>query len=214
MIYVGEAENIIQRLKQHLDGKDYWNEVIVFISKDDHLNKAHIKYLENRFHAIAMESKRYKVMNSTVPTKSTVSEPEQAQLEEFIYNAKILVNTLGHKVFEPVAEEFKTDGAKEKEYFISVGDITAKGIMTSDGFVLLKESQIHKNTAYKSISSGISKLIDQYKADGKVIDSVLTEDVLFTSSSAAAVFVLGYSVSGPKTWKDASGKSLKENEGI
>ncbi|WP_220235241.1 DUF4357 domain-containing protein [Lactobacillus panisapium] len=39
-----------------------------------------------------------------------------------------------------------------------------------------------------------------------------TEDLLFSSSSAAADFVLGYSVSGPKTWKDKNGKSLKEIE--
>src|SRR5680860_79518 len=42
-IYIGEAENILKRLTQHLKEKDFWNEAIVFISKDDNLNKAHIK---------------------------------------------------------------------------------------------------------------------------------------------------------------------------
>ena len=38
LVYIGEAENIIKRLKQHLDKKDNWNEVIAFISKDSNLN--------------------------------------------------------------------------------------------------------------------------------------------------------------------------------
>ena len=46
----------------------------------------------------------------------------------------------------------------------------------------------------------------------KVKDFVTTEDILFSSSSAAADFVTGYSVSGRMTWKNAAGKSLKEIE--
>ena len=100
LIYIGEAEDIIKRLKQHLEKKDNWNEAIAFISKDSNLNKAHIKYLENQFYGIAKECDRYSIDNSNTPTKSSVSEAEQSELEEFIYNAKILVNALGHKTFE------------------------------------------------------------------------------------------------------------------
>ena len=45
-VYIGEAESILKRLNQHLTQKDFWNETIVFISKDENLNKAHIKYIE------------------------------------------------------------------------------------------------------------------------------------------------------------------------
>ena len=67
----------------------------MFISKDDHLNKAHIKYLESRFYEITKEIDRYEVMNSIQPRKSTVSEAEQSEMEEFIDNAKIVVSDLG-----------------------------------------------------------------------------------------------------------------------
>ena len=40
-----------------------------------------------------------------------------------------------------------------------------------------------------------------------------TEDILFSSSSAADDFILGYSVSGPRTWKNKEGKTLKDIEG-
>lgn len=35
---------ILKRLNQQLTSKDFWNEAIIFISKDENLNKAHIKY--------------------------------------------------------------------------------------------------------------------------------------------------------------------------
>ena len=40
----------------------------------------------------------------------------------------------------------------------------------------------------------------------------LVEDILFSSSSTAAEFILGNSVSGPKTWKNKDNKTLKEIE--
>ena len=52
----------------------------------------------------------------------------------------------------------------------------------------------------------------QYLESDRIKDYVVQEDLLFSSSSAAADFVLGYSVSGPKTWKLKDGRSLKEIE--
>ena len=37
-VYIGEAEEVYTRLQSHLREKDFWNEVIVFISKDENLN--------------------------------------------------------------------------------------------------------------------------------------------------------------------------------
>ena len=51
--YIGEAENAYSRLVQHVSEKEFWNESVVFISKDENLNKAHIKYLESRLYEIA-----------------------------------------------------------------------------------------------------------------------------------------------------------------
>ena len=45
-----------------------------------------------------------------------------------------------------------------------------------------------------------------------MVSETTTEDILFSSSSAAAAFVLGSSVSGPATWKDEDDVSLKELE--
>ena len=115
-VYIGEAESILKRLNQQLTQKDFWNEAIVFISKDENLNKAHIKYLENRLHDIAKSANRYKVDNSIIPTQSSISESDRAEMEEFIEYIKMLVNTLGHKVFDE-KREFKPKQKQETWYF-------------------------------------------------------------------------------------------------
>ena len=89
---------------------------------------------------------------------------------------------------------------------------------SSEGFIVLKDSKVF-NKAARSLSKGILKLREQYKSEEilKEIDGryTLTKDVLFSSSSSASDFVLGYSSSGPQTWKNKEGKTLKEvNEEI
>ena len=100
-VYIGEAENILSRLKQHLSEKDFWTECVVFVSKDNNLNKAHIKYLENHLYLLAKESKRYEVMNSNVPTEASISEMDCAEMDEFIDNMRLILGVLGHKILEP-----------------------------------------------------------------------------------------------------------------
>ncbi len=211
LVYIGEAEDIIKRLKDHLLRKDNWNEAIAFISKDENLNKAHIKYLEHEFYSLANESGRYTVDNSNIPTKSSVSESDQGELEEFIYNAKILVNALGHKVFDPVTENIDSANQKELQFQISAGNGKAYCMQTADGFVLLKGSCIHKNSA-DSLNNAIKKKVEQCRENGTIKDGILQKDLLFSSSSTAAAFAVGYSVSGPQQWKTSSGKTLKSIE--
>ena len=214
LIYIGETENILERLKQHINdsSKEYWNEAVVFISKDDYLNKAHIKYLENRFYEIAKCVNRYKVMNDKVPTRSNVSEAEQAELEEFIYNAKILVPILGHKVFDSVSEGKSDNNEKDYLYINNNKGVSAIGMVTSDGFVVLKGSKISDRVSKNSLRDGVINLRNKHITDGKVKEYILVEDILFSSSSTAAEFILGNSVSGPKTWKNKDNKTLKEIE--
>ena len=62
-VYIGEAENVKERLVQHLRDyqaekeKYYWSTAVIFVGRD--LNKALIRYLENRFVEIARNCKRY-----------------------------------------------------------------------------------------------------------------------------------------------------------
>ena len=216
-VYIGEAENIKERLVQHIRDsqaekeKYYWNTAVTFIGRD--LNKALIRYLENRLVEIARNSKRYIVLTKNTYKNTVMKESQISAMEEFIENIKILINALGYKVLEPMVQTANGELVDvSAEYTLSQGAAKATGVVTSEGFVLLKGAVINEKVSVKSLNSGIIRLREKYLTDNHVQDLVTTEDILFSSSSAAADFVLGYSVSGPKTWKANDGRSLKEVE--
>ena len=217
-VYIGEAENVKERLIQHMRDyqsekeKYYWSTAVIFTGRD--LNKAHIRYLENRFVEIARNARRYVVLTKNTYSRTVLKESQIAAMEEFVDNVKILINALGYKVLEPLvqsqAESAITDD--EELLYLSAGGASAVGKVTAEGFVVFKGASVNEKTSRKSLSAGMSKSRDKLFSDGKVDNLVTVEDLLFSSSSAAADFVLGYSVSGPQTWKDKTGRSLKEIE--
>lgn len=213
-VYIGEAESILKRLNQQLTSKDFWNETIVFISKDENLNKAHIKYLENRLHDIAKASNRYKVDNSIIPTQSSISESDRAEMEEFIEYIKMLVNTLGHKVFEE-KREFKPK-QKQATFFIKAArGADGQGEPTSDGFVVFKGSKAAATIVNSMTPNFITyrqKLINESVLIDKGEYLEFTDDYIFSSPSTAAVMVMGRNANGLTEWKSKDGKTLKEFE--
>ncbi|GAB4282607.1 MAG: hypothetical protein Kow0068_07260 [Marinilabiliales bacterium] len=139
-LYIRKAENIFIRLNQHVKEKDFWNEAIIFISKDDNLNKAHIKYLENRLHEIASSANRYKLINNQKPTQSNISESDNAEMEEFLSNILTLVSTLGYNAFEQIKQnDNKAQLDKEENLFYIKATRVANGVEkpTSEGFVVV-----------------------------------------------------------------------------
>lgn len=213
-VYIGEAESILKRLNQHLTQKDFWHETIVFVSKDDNLNKAHIKYLENRLHEIAKIAGRYKIENTLTPTQSSISEPDRAEMEEFIDNINLLVNTLGHKVFDE-KREFKEKHKEVLFYIKAVRGADAQGEPTSDGFVVLKGSKAAR-TEVNSMVQNFSNLRQKLVSEGVMIDKgeffEFPEDYIFSSPSAAAIVVMGRSANGLTEWKQKDGMTLRKFE--
>ncbi|MDH5398033.1 MAG: GIY-YIG nuclease family protein [Cyclobacteriaceae bacterium] len=216
LVYIGEAETVLKRLTQHLTQKDFWNETIVFISKDENLNKAHIKYLESRLYEIAKTVNRYHVDNNTTPTQSSIAESDRSEMEEFIENVKILINTLGHKVFEEKREiKSSKKGAKETFFIKAARGANAQGIPTSDGFVVFKGSKV-ANSIVPSIRDSFTKLRERLFASDIIRpekgDMILTEDYVFSSPSTAAVIVMGRNANGLAEWKLKDGTTLKDYE--
>lgn len=210
-VYIGEAENIYERLLTHLKEKDFWHECVVFISKDNNLNKAHVKYLENRMYTIAKEAGRYQLENSNIPTQSSLSEADRAEMEEFINNAKLLLSAVGHKVLEATAIPSKTNN--DPEIFVFEGkDYKATGTTTADGFVVFKNSILSKkanSSLTKSLLDKRNKLISE-----NIIDSAFsfTKDYIFSSPSTAASIISGNSTNGKTAWRNSQGMALKDYE--
>lgn len=215
-VYIGEAENAFSRLVQHVSEKEFWNESVVFISKDENLNKAHIKYLESRLHETASLAGRYEVLNANTPTRSSISEADQAEMEEFIEYVKILVNTMGFKVFEPLIKHESTEQDLDNSFYVKgARGADARGKRTTDGFVVFAGSKVAIDTV-PSFPKGFNTLRDELIENEIIVtqgDSlILVTDYLFSSPSAAAAVVMGRSANGLAEWKDSSGKELKSVE--
>lgn len=210
-VYIGEAERILTRLRQHLNDEEYWNDCIVVTSKDDVLNKAHVKFLEHQFYCMAQEAGRFIVTNRSIPTCSSISEYDEAMLEEFIDNAKLLVNTLGYKTFDTIQEE-TSNSSKTLFYISAARGAEGQGIIVPDGFAVLAGSKIATSTV-PSMPLSFKALREQLLTSG-VIDNnfTFTRDYVFTSPTLAAATVMGRSANGRTEWKTSDHKTLKEVE--
>lgn len=224
VVYVGQAgarkngEGILNRLHEHKNNpdKDYWTEAIAFTTSNNTFGSTEISYLENRFCSLANQAKRYIVKNAVEPTKGNITEEKESELEEFIDYAKIIMGTLGHKIFIPLVETSATSTDEDGNIVIddllycSASGAKATGKRTSEGFVVLKGSQISSNLT-KSCPDSTLRNRKKY---AKNIDAnyILTEDILFSSPSAAASFVGGASLSGNTSWHNSQGITLKSIE--
>jgi hypothetical protein len=213
-VYIGEAESILKRLNQQLIQRDFWNEAVAFISKDENLNKAHIKYLENRLHDLANSANRYIVINSHTPTQSSISESDRAEMEEFIEYIKMLINILGHKVFDE-KRQYKPKQTQITFSIKAARGADGQGEPTSDGFVVFKGSKAAASIVNSLTPSFIKlrqKLIDEDILVNKTNYFEFSEDYIFSSPSTAAVMIMGRNANGLTEWKDKEGNTLKEYE--
>ena len=222
-VYIGEAENVKERLMQHLRDynsekeKYYWSTAIIFIGRD--LNKALIRYLENRFVEIARELKRYLVLTKNTYRNTVMKESQIAAMEEFIENVKVLLGALGFKVLEPLdkpdkSKNDRSDKEQNKELKLhlertikDVGKIEADGIRTSERFVVLQGSHVSPID-----DDTISTSLKEQRKKANIESGILKEDILFSSPSYAAMFVIGKSANGLTSWKTSDGRSLKDIE--
>lgn len=229
IVYIGQAgarkngEGILNRLQEHKRNpeKDYWTEAIVFTTSNNSLGPTEISYLENRFCNMALKAKRYDVKNGNDPTPGNITEEKESEMEEFIDYAKVIMGTLGHKLFEPISKPIvsssQTTAAETDDEAIelhlertikNVGKVEANGAQTSEGFVVLQGSRISPIDD-DTVPAVIKERRQKAQHDENY---VLQEDLLFTSPSYAAMFVIGKSANGLVSWKTADGRTLKSLE--
>jgi hypothetical protein len=101
--YIGEAENIYERLKQHKTN-EFWVSVIVFTSRDDNLTKAHVRYLENRLLTEAAKIGRFKLEQNQAGG-SKLPECDREVMEDFLYRIRQLLPVLGSDLLTAAAQQ-------------------------------------------------------------------------------------------------------------
>lgn len=83
-LYIGQSDGARDRLKRHVDGKDFWDWGIVFVASNGVLNRAHITWLEYALIKQARQVDRCHLQNSTYPQEPSLSEAEKADMRAFL----------------------------------------------------------------------------------------------------------------------------------
>lgn len=213
-VYIGEAEVIRSRVKGHLD-RDFWKTIIFFVSKDENLTKAHIKYLEGKLIEMTKAADRFELDNNN-SSGSHLPESDAADMDVFLDKMEQLLPVLGQQFLKPLTKEF-IKSKKSDLLFCEIKNVKASGRPSENGFLVQKGSEAVleerpsvKKYPYPSI------LRAQLSADGVLRAEkdkmVFTKDYEFSSPSAAASVIHGGHANGLQAWKDTKGISLKEKE--
>jgi hypothetical protein len=215
LAYIGEAEVIRDRLRQH-KAKDFWTSVVVFVSKDENLTKAHIRFLENRLLQEARSTGRYALENAN-SSNPKLPESDREDMEVYLSRIRQVLPVLGSDILSPISGSTKP--AKQQTYLVcKIKNALAHGRRTETGFVVFKESTavLSLRPSAEAQHPFVVALRHKLVQDGTLaeIDGqyLFRKDAEFTSPSAAAAAVHGGGANGLTAWKDESGRTLKELE--
>jgi hypothetical protein len=216
-IYVGEAECIRDRVKGHSD-KDFWNQITFFVSKDENLTKAHVRYLEGKLLELVKTAGRAVLVN-TQGSGSRLPESDRGEMEVFLEKINQLLPVLGIDLLVPMSGSTSADAPKNVLLYCEIKGLKATGFRSSTGFLVKKGSEAVLTERPSSEKWPWTRNLRQkLREEGVLKESsdrlVFTKDVEFSSPSAAAAVVHGGHANGLTAWKDGSGRSLKELEVI
>lgn len=208
-VYIGETEDLRGRLDSHNKSKDFWNRAVAFTSKDERLNKAHIRYLEARLIGLAGAAKRAELDNSNAGSLPPLSEPDSAETETFLAEMLLIYPVLGVHVFQKAEDQ----PSSSPRLYLTGPDTEAEGAETADGFVVYAGSLARASEAEGLHRSNVRLRADlaekgRFVAEGEQMR--LNEDHVFASPSAASSVMLGWQSNGRHEWKTAEGQTLKE----
>ncbi len=227
LAYIGEGENIANRIKNHDAKKDWWTRVVLVTSAANNLHKAHAQYLEARLVQEGLSASNSKLDNGTNPSLPSLSEAAKANMEAFIDQLLMVLPAIRVDLFTSKAKPDKPDSITKSqstnespvfELTLKKEGINATAVLEAGEFVVQKgslaratyigdhsEKSYYWKSYYKLVEQGI--LVDQGK------HKVFTQSYAFPSTSAAGAVCNGRSTAGPIAWKvKGTGQTYKEWE--
>lgn len=215
-IYIGEAECMRDRIKSHLS-KDFWNNIVFFITKDENLTKAHIRYIEGRLIEIAKSADRSAIMNSQ-GSGAKLPESDREDMEVFLEKMLQVLPVLGIEAFVQATSKFESEEEREM-LTCKIKNVVASGYLTPNGIVVLAGSEAvleERSSAKKwpSVMAQRNKLIEEGGLVQKGDRYVFVKDTEFSSPSSAAAVIHGGSANGLIAWVNENAKSLKELQNV
>lgn len=205
LVYVGQSINGIQRIEDHVRGKDFWSYGILLVTDNNSFDKLSIDYLEYEF-IQRFKKSSYVLTNRDVrPNKPNISVYDLPNLEAFITQIEFLLSAEGIDIDEQV------DKNESIKYYYPPTKHNAKLFVKDGKFILAAGSEVKRppestqewkdKNHYKRGNAIIDSYIENEKVielDGKLITQV---NLAFKSPSAPADLITGLSENGWKFFK-------------
>jgi Domain of unknown function (DUF4357) len=209
-VYIGEGDPVRPRLDQHAKQKDFWTHAVVFTSKDQNLNKAHVQRLEARLVELARASKRCVLDNNNVPQAPSLSEADTAEVEGFLADILLCLPILGYGYFEGAPAV----APKAVPLVLRAKGIEAHGFESTRGFVVRAGSQaVKEDKLAPSMHAYLKETRAELVRQGVLVNRgavyEVAQDYTFSSPSTASGVLLGRSSNGRIEWQTADGRTLK-----
>ncbi len=222
-LYIGEAEDISERIRNHDSKKDWWDTAIFVTSSANNLHKAHVKYLEARLVETARQIGRIKLDNGNSPQRSSLPEAAATNMEAFLDYLLMVLPAIRVDVF--------LDKTRSEEKYLSREEVSAPIFTTvskklglsataslENGDFIVQKGSIARDKWIGDISakSSYSKLFKELIETGILIEingkNQFATNYSFSSTSAAGAIIYGRSTNGPQTWKLEDGRTYQQWE--
>ena len=99
-LYVGQSENVAQRLEEHYKSKIFWRKAIVFTSYNSMLNAGHTRWLEHNLIKRVQESGSRTLENGNTPSATQLSLQDTAHAKIFFNRMLEIMPITGLTAFE------------------------------------------------------------------------------------------------------------------
>lgn len=232
--YIGEAEVIRNRLKEHGKGKDFWDRVVVVTSKDANITKGHARYLESRLITLAKSAGRVTLDNNNATEMPKLPEADVSDMDEFVAQLQIVLPVLGVNAVRVKAAPTAPVELPESPVFRlrnAKAGVDARAQQIDGEFTVLKGSKVvaefpppsnkHSASTAKQHAARLAEH-ERLVADRAIVVTdgigIANQDIVFTSPSAAGAVVQGRaSCNGRTDWiSEEDGHTFKawESRGV
>lgn len=210
-VYIGETDDLRDRLKSHQRKKAFWTRAVIFTSKDENLNKAHIRYLEARLIGLAVAAQRAELENGNSGSLPALSEADTAEAEAFLREMLLIYPVLGISAF---SQPDDGAGGGHERLRLQGPNAEAFGNEVADGFVVY-EGGLARKAVVPSVRPYDIEFRDELVAKGIWVEHDeysyrSTRDYVFSSPSQAAKAFLGRSANGRTEWRTEGGVTLSD----
>lgn len=214
--YIGQAEDVGQRIEQHFGGKNnFFQTILIFVSTDHSINKADVQYLEYKAIKASKEADRFDMssnsQNGTLPYLTPDQLDVMEEFREFIW---LLTSFAGCRIFNSPISQTTTKTSEEKILFFILwkkSKFKASALYGQDEMVLLKGSELRKTTSKSGKPEKRKALLNSMLKEGIIEDKgdryVLLFNRAFSTPTSCAQIVTGSSTNGWTKWKNSEGQT-------